>query len=465
MRERRLTQSARVEDTPKYRVGFPIQNMTAQNHSAPRLEELTPEARGSSVRCILIHGTWVPEAPWTDSSSEISQSLRRLAGGSVHLSRFIWSGANNQLDRERAADQLAQECRELAAQNPWALILLVGHSHGGNIAMQAVHGIPCGQRAGIICMATPFIHVRARDTFPTRWLNAAAAQVLTAGYFAVMGGLAYVLTWLFPWLYLVRDWIITLIWNPAHAVVWHSLAALVGVLFYSFMYVALGFKEPTFVTRQQAERIARWQRIRPEATPVLCIFYRPDEAFWGLRAARFTGELGHAVTTIVATWALPVLAIAAIVVSFWFGWISSDSTSPTRAIHDRVTNTALALMLSASLIAIVPVVLWVLVGVLGSFARCATGKISLFDHLFLDIHASRVPPIPTHHLVEAPLHVTGATGWLRVVWASLPFSAGLIHSRVYSDERTFDAIHNWFNTRVGIQTAFPSIGTGSLSTT
>jgi hypothetical protein len=436
--------------------------VNAENEAASRLVELTPEARPASLRCVLIHGTWAPNAPWTESNSEISQSLRCLAGGSVHLSKFVWSGANDQQARERAADVLAAALAELAAQNTSASILLVAHSHGGNVAMQAVRGIPIAQQAGVICMATPFFHVRARGTFPTRWLQAAAVQGLVGLYFAVSGAFSYGLMWLLPWLVQFRDWASTLFWGHAFAATWHALAGLGGFVLYVVGFSAQYFKEPSFVTRQQATRIARWQRVQPAATHVLCIFYRPDEAFWSLRGARTIGEFGHFATTSISRWALPVLAVLIGVASIWFGWKSGESiVSPTLASLSRLTMTALALIVSAAVIAIVPVVLWAIVGLLGSLPRFATGNVSLFDHLFLDIHASRVPQIPAQNLEEVPLSLTTATNWFETVWASFPFSEGLVHSRVYSDKRAFEAIQNWYKNREVPPTFFPSFGTSA----
>jgi triacylglycerol esterase/lipase EstA (alpha/beta hydrolase family) len=87
--------------------------------------------------------------------------LRRRVGYDVQIRNFVWSGKNRQGARLKAADQLAAHLEELTSENPDAAHLVVGHSHGGSVALYSMLKPGIAERIdGVIFLSTPFISVR-----------------------------------------------------------------------------------------------------------------------------------------------------------------------------------------------------------------------------------------------------------------------------------------------------------------
>jgi hypothetical protein len=111
----------------------------------------------------LVHGTWARGAAWTqlDSpfSNQLREELKNRHATTVKFFRHEWCGTNTHQDRRKASiclrKQLLKQCREL----PNARHYIVGHSHGGNVALRAVHHSPTLRRkiGGIVTIATPFL--------------------------------------------------------------------------------------------------------------------------------------------------------------------------------------------------------------------------------------------------------------------------------------------------------------------
>jgi len=83
----------------------------------------------------LIHGTNLkgvdnPEATWT---SDFVKYIGKLYNEDVETPR--WSGGNKTSARSDAADDIAAEIIKWRKNNPNEPIRLVGHSHGGNVAI------------------------------------------------------------------------------------------------------------------------------------------------------------------------------------------------------------------------------------------------------------------------------------------------------------------------------------------
>jgi hypothetical protein len=125
----------------------------------------------------LVHGTWArgflrqflpslvlpspKEKFWFQPGSAFSSSLRdQLPGHDVQFRSFLWSGRNSQLSREKAALELQRYLRGALAESPEAAHYVVGHSHGGNVALLAVSDRKAqfpSELRGVICLATPFL--------------------------------------------------------------------------------------------------------------------------------------------------------------------------------------------------------------------------------------------------------------------------------------------------------------------
>jgi hypothetical protein len=131
----------------------------------------------------LVHGTW-PEGIWkagkdacrrffTGRGAERSASgskcwfqnqhpfhaeLKRLLieqGFEPHIVELTWSGANSFDHRKSAAGVLAVLLKQLS---PQARQVVIGHSHGGSIALQAVNLLD-KEEVEVVTLATPFLRV------------------------------------------------------------------------------------------------------------------------------------------------------------------------------------------------------------------------------------------------------------------------------------------------------------------
>lgn len=125
----------------------------------------------------LVHGTWGrgffpcvrPRCGanrwWFQPKSEFRAALKRELGGHrTHFRTHLWSGANSVLDRDRAAKRLADRIKQQARTRPGTKFVIVGHSHGGNVAMKAAARLVADrQPVHVVTLATPFLRVGKRE--------------------------------------------------------------------------------------------------------------------------------------------------------------------------------------------------------------------------------------------------------------------------------------------------------------
>jgi hypothetical protein len=136
--------------------------MTAESNAAGAAD-LARERRASFV-IFLVHGTFAPFARWTKSDSPLCRHLQDRLRDAVFI-RHEWSGSFTQRARRRASDELREKLKESYKSHPGAHHYVIGHSHGGNIALYAIDDED--QHAplkGIVCINTPFIVAIRRNT-------------------------------------------------------------------------------------------------------------------------------------------------------------------------------------------------------------------------------------------------------------------------------------------------------------
>src|SRR5437868_6853158 len=93
--------------------------------------------------------------------------MRRGFTADAEIREFYWTGLNRHDARLRAGQELAQV---IAAQPSERRIHIVGHSHGGNIALVAANHLPARRVQTIVLLANPHLtEVTSRDT-PPRWM-------------------------------------------------------------------------------------------------------------------------------------------------------------------------------------------------------------------------------------------------------------------------------------------------------
>ncbi len=88
---------------------------------------------------VPVHGTWSNPKTWNDLSG-IKNAANNLFGDNTLGTSFGWSGANYALSRSEAALELISHLRsEMGKETFNGQISLVGHSHGGNVSIEALN--------------------------------------------------------------------------------------------------------------------------------------------------------------------------------------------------------------------------------------------------------------------------------------------------------------------------------------
>ena len=107
----------------------------------------------SGMKVWLIHGTWSDESTW---SSNFRAYVGTIFGESYDT--LSWSNHNSQPARAGAAAEFVQTIVEWQRANPGEPIRLVGHSHGGNIAIMVANELLLNHRMTtdtLITIGTP----------------------------------------------------------------------------------------------------------------------------------------------------------------------------------------------------------------------------------------------------------------------------------------------------------------------
>jgi hypothetical protein len=119
----------------------------------------------------IVPGTWAyglfrkktGAARWFDQGSVFRSSLHEQFEERA-INAFIeihpWSGENSIVERNGAATKLVERLREQKSRSPNSLQAIVAHSHGGNVALRAMHLMgDAGKYPIVVTIATPFLQV------------------------------------------------------------------------------------------------------------------------------------------------------------------------------------------------------------------------------------------------------------------------------------------------------------------
>jgi pimeloyl-ACP methyl ester carboxylesterase len=120
----------------------------------------------------LVHGTWgrgwwplrllESEAPWTNECSPLCKAIRkRFKNASIE--RVPWSGGNTFRARANGAKYLARELDALMSRYKDSRHIIVAHSHGGTVAVNALRDEQLANRVmGLVSLSTPFPLLKLR---------------------------------------------------------------------------------------------------------------------------------------------------------------------------------------------------------------------------------------------------------------------------------------------------------------
>lgn len=103
---------------------------------------------------LLVHGTWGRLQNYDWSRWNVIAAELRAAGWTPM--RFAWTGGNRSQARRAAAAGLAREISRLRAEHPGIGVTLVGHSHGGSVALETARQAPVD---AVVTLATPHIAI------------------------------------------------------------------------------------------------------------------------------------------------------------------------------------------------------------------------------------------------------------------------------------------------------------------
>ncbi len=88
---------------------------------------------------VAVHGTWSDQFTWKDQKG-INSVASKIFGNKKDDYTFWWSGGNYASMRLQGAKKLINHIREARKNiDPSEPITLVGHSHGGNVSIEAIN--------------------------------------------------------------------------------------------------------------------------------------------------------------------------------------------------------------------------------------------------------------------------------------------------------------------------------------
>jgi hypothetical protein len=134
---------------------------------SPSVSESRIGSQGLKV--LLVHGTWArgiirktPVARWCRPDSYFVGQLldeleERLPTVSPTITAINWCGSNSIMCRAEAANNLKNQLQTLAAEG--GPILIIGHSHGGNVVLQATSKLCDLSKVYVCTLATPFLQL------------------------------------------------------------------------------------------------------------------------------------------------------------------------------------------------------------------------------------------------------------------------------------------------------------------
>jgi hypothetical protein len=124
-----------------------------------------PMIESGTIVVTLVHGTFAVSAPWTGPDSPLRRSLEKRLSGPIVFVPHPWSGWLTQNARRNASAELRDRLLANYLQYPSASHFIIGHSHGGNIALYALDNESEHARLkGVVCLNTPFITAIRRNT-------------------------------------------------------------------------------------------------------------------------------------------------------------------------------------------------------------------------------------------------------------------------------------------------------------
>lgn len=257
-------------------------------------------ANNGRVVVHLVHGTFARNAAWTQAGSFLRERIEdSFPRAKLSFSQFSWTGANCHRQRLNAAIQFCRHLTGALEESPGASHFVIAHSHGGMVALQALGVEALAQRiAGVVCLATPYLHCRPRDL--SFWI----------GIFSIVAPLLCSIAWSIFFAFIL--FLLAQIWS---AVPLNDVARVVGILvaIVGFLFATIrgniavwrGLREKLVdavsdrIWRLQNEAMGRFCLPEEVLVPLLSIKMVGDEAELFLRVVRFLAYLPLKFATVI----------------------------------------------------------------------------------------------------------------------------------------------------------------------
>lgn len=427
------------------------------------------EARGARrVVVILIHGTWAPNAPWTQPDSwfrdTLSDALSSRGIVAPEIDRIGWSGANTHAARAEGSLRLSDKLLELQV-DVLDLCILVGHSHGGNVALHAiVHDDAVRDVVdGVVTLATPFLLFRPESPLVARLAAGLDRSAMAAAAWAAVPIIAFVATlpflllfhsileWRIAWINWLRNGLVHgCSWIWASTACRSTINGVTGMISAAFAILVTlvillmgqfeGEEEHKAQREGARESVARLAYLQPSErlsrTSILTMSAPVDEALQILNASWWAHRVRIWLLRLAVTLSIAAGTGATMATLFRIGMYEQSLVgtnaytliSSTAVAFAKVTLIPLAFALGALVGAVVRLA--------ASLPAMGLGSENARDNLHWTVHASR-------HLTGAPLAANRSYGLLGLLRNGGP----LIHSRIYRSERAVEEIADFISER------------------
>ena len=387
----------------------------------------------------LVHGTWAKDAAWLKEDSKLCQGLSRIEPPPI-IRSFHWSGRNSHDARLQAARALTKQLGETSAEHPLAEHHLIGHSHGGNVALYALRdSAVCDRIASVVCLATPFIHAQARPIEPVFLV----LRVLICSLVLAPGIILMILSLLFALLAVLavpESPLATFLSNTGLAfllvlaglglsgfLVWGGTR--VARRLYRWLLALLG----PWIERYQGKLVKDYNHRAPRPVPVLNAQVERDEPALWLRALRWASEPQGDSRMVIVIAALFALTLGA---GFVWQFINDAST----------TESLFSIVFYATFMVVSMIVVWLIMLVLGFVF---SHLIFIAMPLLIRAHSGGFGEwsLIANWLVLIEARIEPAGSYLLDSFRITAQGKGLRHSQVYEDDRVIERIGQWLTNK------------------
>lgn len=285
---------------------------------------------------VLVHGTFAQAAEWTQPGSPLRESIQQASPLEVHFDQFGWNGRNTHEARISEGEKLLERLRDLRSKFADARIVVVAHSHGGNVLLYAGRDDAFASLVDeVITLATPYLEITPRDLRPYCWLLDACLHGLFLGPIFLVTVLLYqllfgqpaseTLAWFWP---AVREWTPglstrLLVVLPASLIV-GVLAGLTATSLANYFFWGGTFwfspceqlLLPRLLTKQD-DVVARLKPGSPAVAKILVLAATGDEAGWLLRTLDALGNLPYMFLRLAALPTLVACSLFLVIYGIW----------------------------------------------------------------------------------------------------------------------------------------------------